>query len=137
MNRRLDKELAKHGFERSEDEAGNVSVHMSTNVRFKIPSAYPFKPPVCLYKGVDYISYLVQQQTKLAAFIAFNQIKLPCVCCHNLLCDWSPGNSLNELALEFSATHKRFIKIKKYAGYLNKLNLDAFLVKFIGTFLDF
>jgi hypothetical protein len=137
MNRRLDKELVKHGFERSEDEAGNVSVHASKNLRFKIPSAYPFKPPVCLYKGADYISHLVQLQSKLAAFIAFNQIKLPCVCCHNLLCDWSPASSLNELVVEFNATHKRLIKIQKYASYLTKLNMDAFLVKFIGTFLDF
>lgn len=137
MNRRLEKELVKHRFERIEDEAGNVSVRISTHLCFKIPSTYPFKPPICLYKGSDYISYLIHQQSKLAAFIAFNQIKLPCICCHNLLCDWSPASSLNELVLEFNATHKRLIKIKKYAGYLSKLNMDAFLVKFIGTFLDF
>ena len=139
MNRRLQREFSfENGYERREDETGNVSVHISKrNMVFAIPATYPFKPPVCFYKGENYISFLMAKQNKLAAFIADNRLDVPCVCCHNLLCEWSPVNSLQDLVIYFSATHKRFIKIKKYANWLSKLDMDAFLIKLVASFLDF
>jgi hypothetical protein len=135
MNRRLQKEFAatKHTYVFDTEKA---EVHLA-HITFIIPPTYPFKPPQCKYQGKNYSSYLIRRQIKLMDFICYNQIAVPCACCHNILCDWSPASTLDDAVRHFTGAHKRLARIQKYAAYLTKLDLDPFLVKHIGTFLNF
>ena len=118
-------------------------------IRMNINIGYPFtRPQTVVFDSFDYLALLCtfQQITEKQSqnrFVPQNISKTkykdliyePCICCHSVLCDWTPHITIEMLLDEIMKNYERkmtpvwliFISVIKKNFFLDKVNLEFYL----------
>tara|TARA_Y100000991_G_scaffold200952_1_gene173645 strand:- start:13 stop:453 length:441 start_codon:yes stop_codon:yes gene_type:complete len=114
-NKRISKEIEKLTYDYLRTENDKLEVIFNDYLLyFVFPEYYPFKPPKmyikkenCIKK--EYINSFMIFRKKNEKFIKEKIKSSWCPCCNTVICNWSPGNTINDIISEF----EKYEDIKK------------------------
>ena len=117
-----------------EDEIVETRVEtLPVTLQFK--KTYPFHPPKLLINGVDHITKLLgDYKTTQSLRDIYNGI-IPCICCSNVVCGWSPCTGFSAVLDEYVAYDALMKRLIAYNSIINLLPFDDNLHSHIIAFL--
>lgn len=98
-------------------------IKINKNVILKIQDYYPFKCPKMYIKNIDHIDWFLKKQNIYKTMSTEMNIKIKCICCSTVTCDWTPAFGIMQMIEEYN----------KYTNHYSILrNFNLIYKKMIG-----
>ena len=97
--------------------------------------AYPFHPPKILVNGIDHITKLLEDYRNLNPLRESFKLDLPCICCSNVICLWSPCSGFTDVLNEFVEYDALMKRLLAYADLMHKLPFDLLIHRHVLEYL--
>jgi hypothetical protein len=114
-----------------------ISIHTIQKeipLTIKVGMKYPFQHPKMYVYQMDYVEWFVQRQMKCKDLSSI--IHVPCVCCRNILCYWTPSYGIENMIDDFLQFHSLFTLLDKFRIIYKKINgFDDLIYKNIISYL--
>jgi hypothetical protein len=110
------------------------TVQRGIPITIKVGMKYPFQHPRLFIRGkTDYIEWFLN---KKSAYNLNNIVHIPCVCCRNILCDWTPSYGIENIICDFLKFHDVFTLLDNFRIIYTKINgFDDLIYKNIISYL--
>ena len=110
------------------------TVQREIPLTIKVGMKYPFEYPRLLIRGkIDYIEWFVKRKR---SYNLDNIVHIPCVCCRNIQCYWTPSYGIENIICDFLKFHEVFTLLDKFRIIYTKINgFDDLIYKNIISYL--
>ena len=109
---------------------------MNTLFDIKINNKYPFHYPKTYINNIEYIDWFIINKNKYNLIKKTLNIKLGCICCKSITCNWYPTMTISNIIEELENHYSQYYKIIQINEIYNKIiSFDNLIYKKIFDFL--
>ena len=113
-----------------------IVIKINKNVVLKIQDYYPFKCPKMYIHSIDHIDWFLKKQSIYKKLSDEMNIKIKCICCGTVTCDWTPAFGITQMIEEYNKYNDHYYILKKINVIYQKINgFDNLIYKKIVNFL--
>lgn len=113
-----------------------VTIKIRNNVILNIYELYPFKCPKMYINNIDHIEWFLKQKHKYKNLVDKMNIKINCICCKTITCDWTPTFGLIHMIEEYDTYNNDYSTLKKFSIIYQKIiRFDNLIYQKIINFL--
>jgi hypothetical protein len=117
-------------------DENEIIININKNVVLKIQDYYPFKCPKMYINNIDHIDWFLKKQSIYTKLSNEMNIKIKCICCGTITCDWTPAFGITQMIEEYNKYNEYYYILRKFNIIYQKLNsFDNLIYKKIIDFL--
>ena len=117
-------------------DENDITIQINKNVILKIQNYYPFKCPKMYIHNIDHIDWFLKKQSIYKTLSNDLNIKIKCICCGTVTCDWTPAFGITEMVEEYNKYNDHYFLLRNFNIIYQKINrFDNLIYQKIINFL--